>query len=67
MRDAAPVVLVQDWLKDSQSRLRVKNAVETVLREELPDTYDQALFAEKCNSVFETILTYASQGTKWAA
>lgn len=67
LRDEAPVVLVQDWFKDSQSRLRVKNAVETVLHEELPDTYDQALFVEKCNTVFETILTYASQGTKWAA
>jgi type I restriction enzyme R subunit len=44
----------------------VKAAVETVLHEELPDTYDRALFTEKCNAVFDTILTYASQGTKWA-
>jgi type I restriction enzyme R subunit len=67
LRDEAPVVLVQDWFKDSQSRQRVKAAVETVLHEELPDTYDRTLFAEKCNIVFDTILTYASQGTKWAA
>jgi type I restriction enzyme R subunit len=66
LRDEAPVVLVQDWFKDSQSRQRVKAAVETVLHEELPDTYDRALFTEKCNAVFDTILTYASQGTKWA-
>lgn len=37
------------------------------LHENLPRTYDRELFAEKCNIVFESILTYASQGLKWAA
>jgi type I restriction enzyme R subunit len=61
-----PKVLIQDWFKDGQSRTRVRSAVETVLDNKLPETYDRALFTEKCNSVFETMLNYASQGVKWA-
>ena len=67
LRNEPPKVLVQDWFKDGQSQKRVKTAVETVLDAQLPDTYDRAVFVEKCNSVFETILNYASQGLKWAA
>jgi type I restriction enzyme, R subunit len=62
-----PKVLIQDWFKDGQSRTRVRSAVEAVLDHTLPDTYDRALFTEKCNIVFETMLNYASQGGKWAA
>jgi hypothetical protein len=32
----------------------------------IPETYDRALFTAKCNSVVEAMLTYASQGVKWA-
>jgi type I restriction enzyme R subunit len=67
LRDEPPKVLVQDWFRDGQSQKRVRSAVETVLDEQLPDTYDRAVFTEKCNSVFETILDYASRGLKWAA
>jgi type I restriction enzyme, R subunit len=61
-----PKVLIQDWFKDGQSRTRVRAAVETVLDDKLPETYNRALFTEKCNVVFETMLNYASQGVKWA-
>lgn len=55
-------MLVQDWFKDSQSKGRVRSAVEDVLHTNLPDSYDRAVFAEKCDNVFETMLNYASQG-----
>ena len=67
LREETPKVLVQDWFKDSQSKGRVRSAVEDVLHTNLPDSYDRAVFAEKCNNVFETMLNYASQGVKWAA
>jgi len=54
LREETPKVLVQDWFKDGQSRTRVRTAVETVLDEKLPETYDRAVFTEKCNKVFET-------------
>jgi len=62
-----PKVLVQDWFKDSQSRKVVRAAVEEVLDENLPDSYDRVLFKKKCNNVFELIFDHASQERKWAA
>jgi len=60
-------VLVQDWFKDSQSQKAVRSAVEKVLDENLPETYDRVMFKEKCDNLFELILDYASSGRKWAA
>jgi type I restriction enzyme, R subunit len=67
LREESPKVLVQDWFKDVQSKSRVRSAVESVLHAHLPDSYDRAIFTEKCNSVFEAMLNYATQGLKWAA
>ena len=66
LREEPPRVLVQDWFKDGQSRTRVRSAVEAVLDDKLPETYDRAVFTEKCNNVFDAMLGFASQGTKWA-
>jgi type I restriction enzyme R subunit len=67
LREESPKVLVQDWFKDGQSKLRVRTAVETVLHTHLPESYDRVVFTEKCNKVFDLMLNYASQGLKWAA
>ena len=67
LHDEIPRVLVQDWFKDAQSKIRVRSAVETVLDANLPKSYDRAVFTEKCNGVFDLMLNYASQGLKWAA
>lgn len=65
LREESPNVLVTDWFKDSQSKSRVRAAVESVLNEHLPASYDRALFTEKCNNVFDVIVDYANQGMKW--
>jgi type I restriction enzyme R subunit len=67
LKEESPKVLVQDWFKDAQSRGRVRSAVELVLDKSLPETYDRAVFTEKCNNLFELMVNYASQGLKWAA
>jgi type I restriction enzyme R subunit len=67
LREEQPKVLVQDWYKDLQSKGRVRSAVEAVLHEHLPASYDRVMFTEKCSSVLDLMLTYASQGRKWAA
>jgi type I restriction enzyme R subunit len=67
LREESPKVLMQDWFKDVQSKGRVSSAVESVLDAHLPKSYDRAVFTEKCNKVFESMLNYASQGLKWAA
>ena len=65
--EESPKVLVQDWFKDGQSKLRVRSAVETVLNTHLPESYDRVVLTEKCNKVFDLMLNQASQGLKWAA
>ena len=65
LREESPKVLVQDWFRDSQSKIRVRSTVEQVLHTHLPDSYDRVVFTEKCNSVFDTMINYATQGLKW--
>ena len=62
-----PKVLVQDWWKDGQTQRLVKAAVEEVLDQELPETYDRKTFKEKCDNVFELIVDFAANGRKWVA
>jgi type I restriction enzyme R subunit len=62
-----PKVLVQDWFKDSQSKIKVKTAIDEVLDSELPVTYQTDLFKEKSQKLFDLIFEYASKGQKWAA
>ncbi len=62
-----PKVLVQDWYKDTQTQKMVRSAVEQVLDHNLPESYDQTVFREKCDNVFHLMLDYASHGRKWAA
>jgi type I restriction enzyme R subunit len=65
--EESPKVLVQDWFKDQQSKIRVRSTVESVLDSHLPKSYDRVVFTEKCNNVFDLMVNYASQGLKWAA
>jgi type I restriction enzyme R subunit len=67
LREESPKILIQDWFKDGQSKLRVRSAVETVLHTHLPESYDRVVFTEKCNKVFDLMLDSANQGLKWAA
>jgi type I restriction enzyme R subunit len=68
LTEGHPKVLVQDWFKDSQTRLAVRDEVGSVLDEYLPDeTYDRDLFAEKRDKVFELTLDLAINQRKWAA
>ncbi len=62
-----PKVLVQDWHRDTQTRSAVRSAVEEVLDDRLPRTYDRGLFKEKCDNVFDLMLKNADSGQKWAA
>ena len=65
--DGHPKILVQDWWKDSQTQRKVRSAVEKVLNDDLPDSYDRIVFKEKCENVYELIVNFAAQGRKWVA
>ncbi len=59
-------VLVQDWYKNDQSQRQVKSTVEIVLHQNLPDSYERAIFKAKCDQVFDLIYTISSTRQKWA-
>lgn len=67
LRDEEPKVLVTDWYKDAQSKIQVRSAMESVLDKHLPKSYDRLLFTEKCNTILDLMVTYASEGVKWLA
>jgi type I restriction enzyme R subunit len=68
LTDAAPKVLVQDWFKDSQTRLAVRDEIGKVLDFHLPEEgYGKELFTEKRDKVFELTLDLAINHQKWAA
>ena len=68
LTEESPKVLVQDWYKDSQTRLSVRDELTTVLDEHLPEeSYDKKLFEEKRDKVFELTLDLAINHRKWAA
>jgi type I restriction enzyme, R subunit len=65
--DEQPKVLIQDWWKDGKTKLSVKNAIDEVLDNQLPPTYDRVLFTEKRDKVFDLVEDFARHGRKWAA
>jgi len=67
LKEEKPAVLIQDWYRDTQTQLKVKDAIETVLDTDLPDSYDRKDFSNVCNRVFEHVFVQASKGNGWVA
>ena len=68
LNEESPKVLVQDWFKNTQTRLAVRDEVGAVLDEYLPEeSYDKELFIEKRDRIFELALDLAINHRKWAA
>lgn len=68
LTEELPKVLVQDWYKDSQTRLAVRDEMGAVLDRFLPlKSYAKELFIEKRDKVFELALDLAINHLKWAA
>ena len=68
LTEESPKVLVQDWYKDSQTRLKVRDEVGAVLDEYLPEEgYDKDLFIEKRDKFFDLALDLAINHLRWAA
>jgi len=68
LTEEQPKVLVQDWYKDSQTRLAVRDQVGAILDQYLPeDSYNKELFIEKRDKVFELTLDLAINHQRWTA
>lgn len=60
-------LLVVDWYKDEQPRLKVKSAIEYALNEDLPESYDKDSFDAKTNLLLNHFIDMAIQGYGWIA
>lgn len=58
-------LFVVDWYKDEQSKLKVKQAIEQVLDEDLPDCYDKEIFAVKTNLLLNHFIDMTVQHYGW--
>ena len=68
LKEEQPVVLVQDWFKDTATKLKVKVAIEEVLDNDLPqESYGRKEFATVCNKIYEHVYVQASLGRAWVA
>lgn len=60
-------LLVVDWYKDDQPRMKVKSAIEYALNEDLPESYDKESFEAKTNLLLNHFIDMAIQGYGWIA
>lgn len=68
LREEKPMVLVQDWHKDTESRFKVKSAIEEVLDKDLPEkSYGRRDFGDVCKKIFNHVYVQASTGKGWVA
>ncbi|WP_312764481.1 type I restriction endonuclease subunit R [Epilithonimonas sp.] len=65
LKEEKPVVLIQDWFRDTQSQIKVKSAIEMVLDSLLPESYNRTDFSSVSDKVYNHILVQASMGYGW--
>lgn len=60
-------LLVIDWYKDEQPKLKVQSIVQDVLDKTLPQSYDRIIFKNKLDIVFQHIVDRATTGNNFIA
>ena len=58
-------LLVVDWYKDDQPKMKVKSAIEYALNEDLPMCYGKDSFESKTNLLLNHFIDMAIQGYGW--
>lgn len=66
LKEERPRVLINDWHKDTQTKLQVQSVIKDILNRNLPETYDRAIYANKCDVVFDHFYIMASSGNSRA-
>jgi type I restriction enzyme, R subunit len=62
LKEDKPTVLITDWYKDTQTRFQVQAAIKKVLNDTLPESYDRAVYSNKCDVIFDHFLMMAQYG-----
>lgn len=65
LREKKDEIMVVDWYKDEQPKQRVINLIQLSLNDDLPDSYDRQVFANKTDLLFRHFVDMAVQGYGW--
>jgi type I restriction enzyme R subunit len=65
--DAKNKILIQEWHKEKATQERVKREIQKILNNDLPESYDRNIFAEKTEIIFQHFYNLAEQGRGFAA
>jgi type I restriction enzyme R subunit len=65
--DAKNKILIQEWHKEKATQEMVREAINKILNDALPETYDRKIFSEKSDIIFQHMYDLASQGRGFAA
>ncbi|MDP4181811.1 MAG: type I restriction endonuclease subunit R [Bacillota bacterium] len=60
-------LLIVDWYKDEQPKLKVQSMIQDVLDKTLPQSYDRVIFKQKLDVVFNHIVDRAMTGYGYIA
>lgn len=66
LKEERPTILINDWHKDTQTRMQVQTAIKKVLDDTLPGSYDRAIYSTKCEVVFDHFFIMAQHGNNRA-
>ncbi len=66
LKEERPTVLINDWHKDTQTRMQVQTAIKKVLNETLPESYDRAIYSTKCDVVYDHFFLMAQNSNNRA-
>ena len=58
-------LFVVDWYKDEQPKARVLSAIENILNEDLPESYDKEVFKSKSMLLLDHFIDMTVQGYGW--
>ena len=65
LSDNRKSLLVVDWYKDDMPREKVKDAIQSSLDADLPDSYDKESFQSKITLLLNHFIDMAIQGYGW--
>jgi type I restriction enzyme R subunit len=66
LQEERPTVLINDWHKDTQTRMQVQAAIKKVLNDALPDSYNREVYSTKCEIVYDHFFMMAQHGNSVA-